>query len=60
MMANSGLWWLHVIFMIHLLEQHPEQPFPPSHQRGSQRIDFIFTTPGLAHALLHSGCLPLN
>jgi hypothetical protein len=38
--------------------QHPEWPFPPSHIRGRNRIDYIFITSGILPSLLCSGCLP--
>jgi hypothetical protein len=41
-----------------LATQHPERPFPASHTRGSNRVDYIFITPGLRSAVLSSGCLP--
>ncbi len=38
--------------------QHSSRPFPASHIRGSQRIDFILVSPGIAPAVLTSGSLP--
>lgn len=43
-----------------LAKQHSTRPFRPSHNRGSERIDFIFTTPGIASALLASGSMPFH
>jgi hypothetical protein len=37
--------------------QHSTRPIPPSHIRGSERIDFILITPNLMPAVLSSGCL---
>jgi hypothetical protein len=41
-----------------LAYQHSDCPFPPSHIRGANRIDYIFVTPGLRSAVLSSGSLP--
>jgi hypothetical protein len=40
-----------------LARQHSSRPIPPSHDRGSERIDFIFITPSIMPAVLSSGCL---
>jgi hypothetical protein len=40
-----------------LARQHSSRPIPPSHNRGSERIDFIFVTPNIMPAVLSSGCL---
>jgi len=37
--------------------QHESRPFPASHIRGSQRIDFILVTPGILPAVTCSGSL---
>jgi hypothetical protein len=40
-----------------LARHHCSRPIPPSHVRGSQRIDFILTTPGIFPAAESSGSL---
>jgi hypothetical protein len=37
---------------------HPERPFPASHIRGKNRIDYIFVSATIRHSLLRSGSLP--
>jgi hypothetical protein len=40
-----------------LARHHSSRPFPPSHIRGSQRINYIFVTPGIFPATQSSGSL---
>jgi hypothetical protein len=40
-----------------LARQHSSRPIPPSHDRGSDRIDFMLVSPNLMSAVLSSGCL---
>jgi hypothetical protein len=40
-----------------LVRQHSSRPIPPSHDRGSDRIDFMLVSPNLMSAVLSSGCL---
>jgi len=40
--------------------QHESRPFPASHIRGSQRIDFTLVTPGILPAVTSSGSLGFN
>jgi hypothetical protein len=40
-----------------LARQHSNRPIPPSHERGSDRIDFMLVSPNLMSAVLSSGCL---
>jgi hypothetical protein len=37
---------------------HPERPFPASHIRGKNRIDYFFVSATIRHSLLRSGSLP--
>jgi len=41
-----------------LARQHSTRPFPASHIRGTERIDFILTSPSLFSSVLRSRCLP--
>jgi hypothetical protein len=40
-----------------LARHHNQRPFPPSHIRGSERIDFILVTPALLPMVLVSRCM---
>jgi endonuclease/exonuclease/phosphatase family metal-dependent hydrolase len=37
---------------------HSSRHFPPSHNRGSERIDFVFVSKGISASLVASGCMP--
>jgi hypothetical protein len=39
---------------------HPDRPFPASHQRGTQHIDFILVSNNIKMSAICSGCLPFN
>ncbi len=43
-----------------LLLHHPDQPPPPTYDRGKEKIDFIFVSRGLLPCVIRSGIFPYN
>lgn len=43
-----------------LARQHSSRPFPASHNRGSEDIDFKFTSPNIADSITTSGSMPFH
>jgi hypothetical protein len=53
--------WVHQNKLIDiLLLHHGDNNEPATYKRGSQRIDYIFTTPTIANYITTSGILPFN
>ncbi|MFN9983469.1 MAG: hypothetical protein ACK53Y_26320, partial [bacterium] len=43
-----------------LLHHHPDQPPPPTYDRGQDKIDFIFASIALLPSVQRSGIFPYN